>query len=101
MKRVIVFMVLVLAMMLTAKEVEYKPFILALQETGNIDSIALIIKAKLVESGFEVAGEYSPYAGSKIIIITNDELKKLAGKTKYGGFGAAQTAGAQPWRSLR
>ena len=90
MKRVIIFMVLVFAMMLTAKEVEYKPFILALQETGNIDSIALKTKTKLVESGFEIAGEYSPYTGSKIIIITNDELKKLAGKTKYGGFGAAQ-----------
>lgn len=90
MKRVIIFMILVLVMILNAKEVEYKPFILAFQETGNIDSIALKTKAKLVEVGFEIVGEYSPYAGSQIIIITNDELKKLAGKTKYGGFGVAQ-----------
>ncbi|MDA3813429.1 MAG: hypothetical protein PF570_04165 [Candidatus Cloacimonetes bacterium] len=90
MKKIIIFMVLVLTIMLTAKEVEYKPFILALQETGNIDSIALKTKAKLIKNGFEIAGEYSPYAGSKIIIVTNDELKNLAGKSKYGGFGVAQ-----------
>ncbi|MDA3837456.1 MAG: hypothetical protein PF574_00560 [Candidatus Delongbacteria bacterium] len=90
MKRAIIFMVLMLVMILTAKEVEYKPFILAFQESGNIDSIALKTKAKLMEAGFEISGEYSPYAKSKIIIITNDVLKGLAGKTKYGGFGAAQ-----------
>ncbi|MCK4704610.1 MAG: hypothetical protein KAT90_03940, partial [Gammaproteobacteria bacterium] len=44
----------------------------------------------LANSGFEVVGEYSPYDGTHIIIVTNDALKKNSTHSEMGGFGAVQ-----------
>ncbi len=66
------------------------PFYLASQTQGDSASVIADTKTKLEAAGFEVAGEYSPYAGAHIIIITNDELKANAAASDKGGFGAAQ-----------
>ena len=55
-----------------------------------------ITRDALNGAGFEIVGEYTPYAdtfvdNAHVIIVTNDELKTVAGKTEHGGFAA-------PWR---
>ena len=67
-----------------------QPFVLAYKTTGDVSTVASDVKSKLTAAGFEIAGEYSPYAGADIIVVTNDALKANAAKSDRGGYGAAQ-----------
>ena len=67
-----------------------KPFIMASKTKGDVTSVAANVKQKLTKAGFEIAGEYSPYANAHIIVITNDRLKQHAAKSEHGAYGAAQ-----------
>ncbi|MGA8863595.1 MAG: hypothetical protein WBM09_09755 [Gallionella sp.] len=73
-----------------ADDVKLKPFVLASTGTGTIAEKAGQAKAALIAGGFAVVGDYSPYADAEILIVTNDELKKNAGESEHGGFGAIQ-----------
>jgi hypothetical protein len=46
------------------------------------------VKSKVTAGGFEVVGEYSPYAGANIIIVTNEHQKAEAAKSDFGAYGA-------------
>jgi hypothetical protein len=75
----------------SAMAAEYlQPFVLAYKTTGDVSTVASDVKGKLTGAGFEVVGEYSPYAGADIIVVTNDALKATAAKSDRGGYGAAQ-----------
>ena len=67
-----------------------KPFFLADVQNGDMASVVNATKQKLTGGGFEVVGEYSPYADVTIIGVTNAALKQAAGETEFGVFGAAQ-----------
>lgn len=67
-----------------------KPFVLASTGTATLADKSVQVKAALAGAGFVVAGEYSPYPGSHIIIITSDELKQNAAASEFGGYGAVQ-----------
>ena len=69
-----------------------KPFILASSGPGEFSAQVNATKEKLTTAGFEIAGEYSPYADTSIIIFTSDELKNAATKSERGGYGAAMRA---------
>ncbi len=71
-------------------EVKLKPHVLASQQAGNAADILAATRTSLQSAGFEIAGEYSPYKGTTVIIVTNDELKKNAAASTHGGFGAMQ-----------
>jgi hypothetical protein len=66
------------------------PFVLASTSSGDVATVSGEVKSKLTGAGFEVAGEYSPYDGANIIIVTNDALKATAAKSDFGAYGAAQ-----------
>jgi hypothetical protein len=73
-----------------------KPFVLASKGPGDFAAKVKETKAALTKAGFEILGEYSPYShtfvdNTDVIVVTNAELKKVAGMSKYGGFAA-------PWR---
>ena len=55
---------------------------------GTVNAVAGDVKGKLTGAGFEVVGEYSPYAGAHVIGVTNDALKGHAAKSERGGYGA-------------
>lgn len=67
-----------------------KPFVLASKGEGTIAEKSAQVKTALTTAGFTVAGEYGPYAGADVIIVTNDELKKNAAASDFGGYGAVQ-----------
>jgi len=67
-----------------------KPFVLAYKTTGDVNTVASAVKDKLTGAGFEVVGEYSPYKGAYVIVVTTDALKAVAAKSERGGYGAAQ-----------
>ena len=59
----------------------YKPYVLASVAPASV-------KAKLEAEGFVVVGEYKPYDGAEVIVVTSDALKHLAAKSDKGGYGA-------------
>jgi hypothetical protein len=66
------------------------PFVLAGTSSSDVATVSGEVKGKLTSGGFEVVGEYSPYKGANIIIVTNDTLKNTAAKSEFGAYGAAQ-----------
>lgn len=78
----------ILSAPITTWAANYMPFIL-----GNItaESVAKAnenAKLALQSKGFEVVGEYSPNNDTHVFVVTNQLLKTLASRSKYGGFGA-------------
>jgi len=75
----------------SALAAEYlQPFVLAYKTTGDVKTVASDVKSKLTSAGFQIAGEYSPYPGADVIVVTNDALKAAASKSERGGYGAEQ-----------
>jgi hypothetical protein len=73
-----------------ADDVLLKPFVLASKGAGTVADKAAAAKTALQANGFTIAGSYSPYPETTIIVVTNDEMKTTAAKSEHGGFGAAQ-----------
>jgi hypothetical protein len=73
----------------SAKEGTLRPYILASNSAGDLQQVVAATKDKLTSAGFSLAGEYSPYAGTHILIATNPTLIKLAAGSEFGGYGAA------------
>lgn len=73
-----------------AADVILKPFVLASKSAGTVSEKSAQVKSALVGAGFTVVGEYAPYAGANIIVVTNDELKQNAAASEAGGYGAIQ-----------
>jgi hypothetical protein len=64
------------------------PFVLAGTASGDVASVSSEVKSKLTGAGFEVVGEYSPYADANVIVVTSDALKNHAAKSDFGAYGA-------------
>lgn len=91
MKRVVLsVMLMLLAVGAQAADVLLKPFVLGAKGAGTVAEKSAQVKSALGVAGFSVVGEYSPYAGANIIVVTSDELKKNAAASEFGGYGAVQ-----------
>lgn len=76
---------------MTARAAEtFLPFSLASNDSGSIAEKLDATKKSLTDNGFTIAGEYSPYDGAYIIVVTNDELKKAAASHPRAGYVVAQ-----------
>jgi len=64
------------------------PFVFAGNQSGDVATVAANVKSKLKGAGFEVVGEYSPYDGAEVIVVTNEAQKAHAAKSDFGGYGA-------------
>ncbi|MDD5058109.1 MAG: hypothetical protein PHQ60_09565 [Sideroxydans sp.] len=73
-----------------AADVILKPFVLASKSAGTVTEKSAQVRTALTAAGFTVVGEYAPYSGADIIIVTSDELKKNAAASDFGGYGAVQ-----------
>ncbi|GAB1232013.1 hypothetical protein UT4_04790 [Ferrigenium sp. UT4] len=67
-----------------------KPFVLGSRGAGTVADTSATVKSALTGAGFAVVGEYAPYPGANIIVVTNDELKRNAAASEFGGYGAVQ-----------
>ncbi|WJW74396.1 hypothetical protein QVG61_07675 [Thiohalobacter sp. IOR34] len=74
---------------LAMAEVYLKPFTLGYTTSGELEAVVEEVKGKLQAAGFEIAGDYTPYAGAAVIAVSNDSLKKAAASSEFGGYGAA------------
>ncbi len=69
---------------------QLKPFTLAYTSKGDIKTVVDEVTGKLSAAGFQVVGRYSPFADATVVVITTDELKQIASKSEFGGYGAVQ-----------
>ena len=69
---------------------EMLPFVLGSSSGGEVADKIDNVKKALQDNGFEIAGEYSPYADAHIIAVTNGTLKKAAANHDRAGYVAAQ-----------
>jgi hypothetical protein len=69
-----------------------KPFVLGYKTSGDMQAVADEVKGKVEAAGFEIVGTYSPYDGAVVIAFTNDDLKKAAASSEFGGYQAGQRA---------
>jgi len=65
-----------------------KPFELVSSEAADFAGVVDATKNKLSSGGFTLAGEYSPYDGAHVIVVTSDELQAAAAETDAGGYGS-------------
>lgn len=65
-----------------------KPYVLASSGPGTIEKKAEEVKAALAQQGFQAVGEYTPYKGAHVIVVTSDFLRKNAAKSDFGAYGA-------------
>lgn len=79
-----------LAAMAAQAEDSYLPFALASNDAGKIADKLDATKTALTANGFTIAGEYSPFEGAHIIVVTNDELKAAGKSHDRAGYVAAQ-----------
>jgi hypothetical protein len=93
-RNVLVWSVLVLLLVFSAlsfaDDAMLKPYVLAYSGEGSIDVRLGEVKEALVRNGFQLAGEYAPYKGAHIIVVTSDSLKSNAAQSGFGAYGAVQ-----------
>jgi hypothetical protein len=73
-----------------ADDAQLKPFVLASKGAGSVVEAVDKTKAALAGAGFNLVGEYTPYADAQVLIVTNDVLRKNAAASEHGGYGAVQ-----------
>jgi len=81
---------LAISLPLRADEASLKPFVLAYRGAGTIDAKLGEVKAAVEREGFHVVGEYVPFKGVHIIVVTSDALRNNAANSKFGAYGAIQ-----------
>ena len=75
---------------MAAKKKRLKPYVLASESSGDLATKVDEVKRALTGNGFDVVGEYAPYADTHVLVITNDNIKKKAAANKGGAYAAAQ-----------
>ncbi|MBI5848960.1 MAG: hypothetical protein HZB31_13630 [Nitrospirae bacterium] len=65
-----------------------KPYVLASSGSGTLEKKKDEVKSSLLQQGFQTVGEYSPYKGAHVIVVTSDSLRKNAAKSEFGAYGA-------------
>jgi hypothetical protein len=85
-----VAVLLLFAGIVSAAEELLKPYVLASTDNGKIAKKAAEVKTALTQNGFQVVGEYSPYKGADVIVVTSDELRRKAAESDFGVYGAVE-----------
>lgn len=84
----IVILTLCIAPAAPAADQALKPYFLGYRAPGNIEAKLPEVKTGLEQKGFQVVGEYEPYKGARVLVVTSDALKAAAAKSDFGAYGA-------------
>lgn len=73
-----------------AADTLYKPFVMAKAPAGDFQAAIASTKSALVNGGFQIVGDYSPYENTHIFSVTNDVLLNIIKNETSGAYGAVQ-----------
>jgi hypothetical protein len=82
--------VLLAAVSTLAQAQNLQPYVLAYSASAPLAAEVESVKSKLTAAGFEVVGDFSPYAGAHVVGVTSPALKEAAAKDESGAFGAVE-----------
>ncbi len=84
------FFVLSLAAVVSspAADQALKPYLLGFRGPATIAAKLTDVKTALAQKGFQIVGEYAPYTGATVLVVTSDALKAAAAKSAFGAYGA-------------
>lgn len=82
------FLVLIAASCVVSAQPMLKPYVLAAVEPGTVAEQLADVETALEGNGFEIVGQYAPYEGARILVITSPELIQTAQQSEFGGYGA-------------
>ncbi|HUW98972.1 MAG TPA: hypothetical protein VMV40_09065 [Acidiferrobacter sp.] len=69
----------------------YKPFVLGHEDaTSSMSEAVTAARAALTTNGFQVVGQYVPFAHTTILCATYPELLNAAAHARHGSFGAVE-----------
>ena len=68
----------------------YKPFVQASSSDSTLAETTAEVLEKLAAADFVVAGQYSPFAETNIIVVTSDQLMAIASESDRGAYAASQ-----------
>lgn len=74
----------------SADEAQFRPYVLAAVRDQAPEAALEQTRKALAGAGFEIAGEYSPYAGAHVLAVTRQDLRRAAAQSPSGGYAAAQ-----------
>ena len=74
--------------MTAAADTAFQPFVLASINDAGLQKQTEATVDSLINSGFTVAGQYSPLENTSVIVVTSPELQEIAAKSDKGGYGA-------------
>jgi hypothetical protein len=72
------------------KDISLQPFVLAYRGAGTIETKLVEVKSAVEREGFQVVGEYAPFKGAYVVVVTSDALRNNAVKSTFGAYGAVQ-----------
>ena len=69
-------------------ETLHKPYVMASMESGTIADQLEGVASSLEDQGFDLVGQYAPWDGARVLVVTSPELIQNAAESEFGGFGA-------------
>lgn len=73
-----------------AEDAQYRPYVLAAVRNAEPEVVLQETRKALNEAGFEIVGEFAPYAGAQVLAVTRADLRQAAAKSAGGGYAAVQ-----------
>ena len=86
----LVMLLFVLSATVFAADTMLKPYLLGYRGPGTIKDRIAEVKTAMEKEGFQIVGEYEPYTGAHVLVVTSDALKSNAAKSPFGAYGAMQ-----------
>jgi len=86
----LVVLISLFSMQSWADDALLKPYVLAYSGEGSIDAKSNEVRDALLRNGFQIAGEYSPYKGAHVVVVTSESLRSNAAQSQFGTYGAVQ-----------
>ncbi len=91
-KSLIVLSIVILSLCIVpsapAADQALKPYLLGYRGAGTIEAKLPEVKTGLEQKGFQIVGDYEPYKGARVLVVTSDALKAAAARSDFGAYGA-------------
>lgn len=68
----------------------YKPFVMAKAPAGDFNAAIASTKKALINAGFDIVGDYSPYKSAHVFSVTNATIINIVKNETSGAYGAIQ-----------
>ena len=87
---ILLLTLLMMSSMVCAADTLLKPYVLGYRGAGTIKDRIAQVKAAVEKEGFQVVGEYEPYTGAHVVVVTDEALRNNAAKSSFGAYGVIQ-----------